>query len=139
MRGVLVDSNVLLDVFLEDPSWVEWSESVLHEYGASSPLYINPIIYSEVSIGFERIEEVERAVRGCGLEMIELPREALFLAGKTFLQYKKRKGIKRSPLQDFFVGAHAAVERLQLITRDTRRIRFYFPTVELVSPYTQTV
>jgi predicted nucleic acid-binding protein len=134
MRGVLVDSNVILDVFLEDPSWVEWSESVLHEHGASAPLYINPIIYSEVSIGFERIEEVERAIRGCGLEMIDIPREALFLAGKAFLQYKKRKGIKRSPLPDFFVGAHAAVARLKLITRDTNRVRFYFPGVELIAP-----
>ena len=134
MRGVLVDSNVILDIFLEDPAWVGWSESMLSDYGATQPLYINPVIYSEVSIGFERIEDVEKAIRGCGFELIQIPREALFLAGKAFLQYKRQKGLKRSPLPDFFVGAHAAVEGLRLMTRDTKRIRFYFPGVELISP-----
>ena len=134
MRGVLVDSNVVLDIFLEDPDWVDWSESTLSDYGASQPLYINPIIYSEVSIGFERIEDLEKAIRGCGFELIQIPREALFLAGKAFLQLKRQKGLKRPPLPDFFVGAHAAVEGLRLMTRDTKRSRFYFPGVELVSP-----
>jgi predicted nucleic acid-binding protein len=134
MRGVLVDSNVILDVFLEDPAWVEWSESMLSEHGALEPLYINPIIYAEVSIGFERIEDFEKAIRGCGFEMVPIPREALFLAGKAFLRYKRQKGFKRSPLPDFFVGAHAAVTGLRLLTRDTRRIRSYFPRVELIAP-----
>jgi predicted nucleic acid-binding protein len=134
MRGVLVDSNVILDLFLDDPAWVDWSESTLSDYGASQPLYINPIIYSEISIGFERIEELENAIRGCAIEVIQIPREALFLAGKAFLQYKRQRGLKRSPLPDFFVGAHAAVEGLRLVTRDTKRIRFYFPGVELISP-----
>jgi hypothetical protein len=99
-------------------------------------LYINPIIYSEVSIGFERIEELESAINRGGFQILEIPKEALFLAGKAFLKHKKGKGMKRSPLPDFYIGAQAAVLNLDLITRDASRYRAYFPTVKLISPET---
>lgn len=134
MIGRLVDSNVILDIFLDDPNWADWSETTLNRYGASGDLYINPIIYTEVSIGFNRIEELEEAVERAGFQMLELPREALFLAGKAYLQYRRKQGIKLSPLPDFFIGAHAAVLDVDLITRDVSRYRTYFPTVNLISP-----
>jgi len=134
MNGVLVDSNILLDVFLDDPQWGRWSEEQLSAYGSSYHLYINPIIYSEISIGFSQIEDLEQTLMEGGFIMLPLPKEALFLAGKVFLQYRKRKGIKRSPLPDFYIGAHAAVEKLTLLTRDERRYRFYFPHVVMAGP-----
>jgi predicted nucleic acid-binding protein len=134
MNGVLVDSNVILDIFLDDPHWADWSEMTLARYVISHTLSINPIIYTEVSIGFERIEEVEEAVARAGFQMQEIPKEALFLAGKVFLQYRRNKGTKSSPLPDFFIGAHAAVLNMDLITRDIARYRAYFPTVNLISP-----
>lgn len=85
MSGILVDSNVILDVFENDPNWADWSESVLHCYGMTHTLYINPVIYSEISVGFERIEELEEAIAGCGFQIIQIPRQALFRAGKAFL------------------------------------------------------
>ena len=109
MRGVLVDSNIILDVFLNDPIWADWSESKLEQYYHTNGLYINPIVYSEVSIGFERIEDLESAINRGGFKMLEIPKEALFLAGKVFLKYRKNKGVKRSPLPDFYIGAHAAI------------------------------
>ena len=136
MKGVLVDSNVVLDVFLDDPAWADWSESVLNHYGETAELYINPVIYAEVSIGFRTIEEMEKAIFKGGFRLLELPKEALFLAGKAFLSYRKKKGIKRSPLPDFFIGAHAAVLGLPLITRDVRRCRTYYPTLTLITPET---
>lgn len=134
MKGVLVDSNIILDVFLNDLKWADWSESKLEEYSYYSSLYINPIIYSEISIGFKQIEELESAVSKAGLQLLEIPKEALFLAGKAFLQYKKRKGQKKAPLPDFFIGAQAAVLHLDLLTRDVSRYRSYFPTVKLIAP-----
>ena len=134
MNGVIVDSNVILDVFLNDLNWADWSESKLEEYGRSSPLYINSIIYSEISIGFKLIEELEKAVGQAGFQLLEIPKEALFLAGKAFLQYKRRKGVKKTPLPDFFIGAQAAVLNLDLLTRDVSRYRSYFPTVKLIAP-----
>ena len=134
MSGVLVDSNVILDIFLDDPRWAAWSESTLLGFEGTHSLYINPIIYAEVSVGFERIEEFEEAILGCGFRMIEIPKEALFLAGKAYVKYRKRRGRKMDPLPDFFVGAHAAVEIFQLVTRDPKRIKNYFPTVKLISP-----
>ena len=136
MKGVMVDSNVVLDIFLDDPVWAEWSESALGKYDATAKLYINPIVYSEVSIGFERIEELESAINRGGFQILEIPKEALFLAGKAFEKYKKRKGMKRSPLPDLYIGAQAAVLDLDLITRDVSRYRTYFPTVRLISPET---
>ena len=115
MKGVLVDSNIVLDVFLNDPRWAGWSESKLDEYDQLGILYINSIIYSEISIGFKRIEDLESAIAKASLHMLEIPKESLFLAGKAYLKYKKRKGTKRTPLPDFFIGAQAAVQNLDLI------------------------
>ena len=134
MKGVLVDSNVILDIFLNDPNWADWSEGVLEELSAANRLFINPMIYAELSIGFERIEELESALRPTGLILLDIPKEALFLAGKVFLRYRKRRGKRRFPLPDFFIGAHAAVMELALLTRDARRYRSYFPSVRLIRP-----
>jgi hypothetical protein len=134
MKGILVDSNIILDIFLDDPNWAEWSEAALSEYSVHTPLYINPIIYTEISIGFKKIEELETALLKGGFQMLEIPKEALFLAGKAFLQYKRSKGVKNSPLPDFFIGAQAAVSDLELITRDSKRYLTYFPTVKIISP-----
>ncbi|MBN1471220.1 MAG: type II toxin-antitoxin system VapC family toxin [Syntrophaceae bacterium] len=134
MKGLLVDSNIILDVFLDDPIWAEWSETALSEYAIHTPLYINQIIYSEISIGFKRIEELEMAISKSGFRMLEIPKESLFLAGKVFLKYRKSKGVKMSPLPDFFIGAQAAVLDLELITRDKNRYQTYFPTIKIISP-----
>ena len=135
MKDVLVDSSVILDVFLDDPEWGDWSEALLTKLSATRSLLINPIIYAEISIGFERIEELEKAVLECGLKMVGIPKEALFLAGKAYFRYRKGKGKKVAPLPDFFIGAHAAIEGLELATRDVRRIRNYFPGVKIISAY----
>ena len=134
MTGLLVDSNVMLDIFEDDPNWADWSEAMLHRYSETHILCINSVIYAEVSIGFERIEELEAVIVGCGFQMRQIPKEALFLAGKAFLSYRKRGGTRTSPLPDFFIGAHAAVEGMELLTRDTTRFGTYFPTVKLISP-----
>jgi predicted nucleic acid-binding protein len=134
MNGILVDSCVLLDLFTNDPDWADWSENVLSQYRQRNSLYINSIIYTEVSIGFNRIEEVEAALELTGIKVLEMPREALFLAGKVFLNYKKHKGTKRSTLPDFYIGAHAIVSDFNLITRDISRFNTYFPELHLISP-----
>ncbi|MBW1769438.1 MAG: type II toxin-antitoxin system VapC family toxin [Deltaproteobacteria bacterium] len=134
MKGVLVDSNIILDVFLNDSKWADWSESKLEEYSYYAILYINSMIYSEISIGFKLIEDLETAISKAGFRMLELPKEALFLAGKAFLEYKRRKGVKREPLPDFFIGAQAAVLDLDLLTRDVSRYQSYFPSVKLITP-----
>jgi predicted nucleic acid-binding protein len=134
MKGVLVDSNIILDVFLNDLKWGDWSESKLEEYSDQTSLYINSIIYSEISIGFELIEDLESAISKAGFHMLEIPKEALFLAGKAYVKYKRRRGAKRTPLPDFFIGAQAAVMNLNLLTRDISRYQSYFPTVKLIAP-----
>ena len=134
MKGILVDSNVILDVFLNDLKWVDWSESKLEEYSDHTSLYINSIIYSEISIGFELIEDLESAISKAGFQLLEIPKEALFLAGKAYIKYKRRKGVKRTPLPDFFIGAQAAVLNLELLTRDVSRYQSYFPTLKLIAP-----
>jgi predicted nucleic acid-binding protein len=134
MKGILVDSNVILDVFLDDPKWADWSESKLEEYGDHTSLYINSIIYSEISIGFTLIEDLEFAISKAGFQLLEIPKEALFLAGKAYIQYKRKKGVKITPLPDFFIGAQAAVFNLDLLTRDVSRYQTYFPTVKLIAP-----
>jgi hypothetical protein len=134
MRGVLVDSNIILDVFLDDPNWADWSESQLEKFGSITKLFINPVVYSEVSIGFKMIEELESALNRAGFQLLEIPKEALFLAGKAFLTYRKERGTKRSALPDFYIGAQAAIFEMDLITRDVARYRTYFPTVRLISP-----
>lgn len=134
MSGVLVDSNVILDVYTDDTVWADWSESVLNRYCTRYPLYINPVIYAEISIGFDRIEALESAIALSGFKFLQIPKEALFLAGKAFLQYRRRRGNRTSPLPDFFIGAHAAVADLLLMTRDSARMQTYFPTVQLITP-----
>jgi len=134
MKGVLVDSNVILDVFLNDLKWADWSEGKLEEYSDHTSLYINSIIYSEISIGFNFIEDLESAISKAGFQLLEIPKEALFLAGKAFIKYKRREGIKKTPLPDFFIGAQAAVLGLDLLTRDAARYQTYFPTVRLIKP-----
>lgn len=134
MNGVFVDSCVLLDLFTNDPKWAEWSERILEQYSQTNTLYINSIVYTEVSIGFNKIEEVEKAISELAIKVLEIPREALFLTGKTFLKYRKNKGTKNSPLPDFFIGAHASVSTFALITRDTNKYKTYFPQVKLIHP-----
>ena len=134
MNGVLVDSCVLLDLLTNDPHWGDWSEQILEQYSQTNTLYINSIIYTEVSVGFEKIEEVEQAISALGIKVIEMPREALFLTGKTFLKYRRNKGTKHSPLPDFFIGAHATVAQFDLITRDLSKYKTYFKKVKLIYP-----
>jgi predicted nucleic acid-binding protein len=134
MKGILVDSNVILDIFLDDPNWFDWSSKILEQYSESHSLCINPIVYTEVSIGFSRIEDLEQAIKSCGFRFLDMPKESLFLAGKVFLKYRKLKGNKTAPLPDFYIGAHAAVTGMPLITRDISRISHYFPSVKIISP-----
>lgn len=134
MKSLLVDSSIILDIFLDDPNWADWSESALLKYSAHTKLYINSIVYAEVSIGFDRIEDLESALNKGGFHMLEIPKEALFLAGKAFLKYRKGKVTNRTPLPDFYIGAQAAVLELDLITRDVSRYRTYFPSVKIISP-----
>lgn len=131
---VLVDSNVLLDIFSEDENWFQWSSAALSDCAESMVLCINPVIYAEVSIGFMRIEELENALPNNYFTYTSLPYEAAFLAGKCFLRYRRAGGKKRSPLPDFFIGAHAAVEQMSLLTRDAARYRTYFPSLKIIAP-----
>jgi predicted nucleic acid-binding protein len=133
-RGVLVDSNILLDVATNDPGWGDWSAHALARVAEIAILVINPIIYAEVSVGYSTIEALEMAVPASVYRREPLPWEAGFLAGKCFLQYRRRGGSRTSPLPDFYIGAHAAIGRLALLTRDAARYRGYFPTVELLAP-----
>ena len=134
MTDVLVDSNVLLDVLTEDPTWFDWSASALEEHAESAVLMINPIIYAEVSVRFARIEELDVALPADLFKREPLPWDAAFLAGKCFLRYRKAGGARRSPLPDFYVGAHAAIRGATLLTRDASRYRTYFPTLQLIAP-----
>jgi predicted nucleic acid-binding protein len=133
VAGTLVDSNVLLDLFTEDRQWREWSETQLADALDRGSTLINPIIYAEISISFERIEELEQALPP-ELEREALPWEAAFLAGKCFVEYRRRGGERRSPLRDFHIAAHAAVTGRALLTRDVGRYRSLFPRLELISP-----
>lgn len=134
MADVLLDSNVLLDVLTEDPAWFGWSSRTLEECAQNHILVINPVIYAEVSIGFDRMEDLDAALPESLIERRPIPLEAAFLAGKCFLKYRGRGGQKRSTLPDFFIGAHAAVEKMTLVTRDVSRFRTYFPRLRLISP-----
>mgnify|MGYP006303873397 CR=1 FL=1 len=134
MTGVLVDSNVILDLFLDDPVWASWSEETLENYCHVGNLFINSVIYAEISIGFESIESLEDALDMADFRLLPIPKEALFLAGKAFVRYKRKKGAKKSPLPDFFIGAQAAILKMDLITRGATRYRTYFPTVNLIAP-----
>ncbi|MGI5161500.1 type II toxin-antitoxin system VapC family toxin [Microbispora sp. CA-102843] len=133
-RVTLVDSCVLLDVATDDPKWAAWSADALARALDEGRLVVNPVVYSEVSVGYESIESVNEALPPEDYERENVPFEAAFLAGKALLAYRRRGGEKRSPLPDFFIGAHAAVRKYRLLTRDTTRYRTYFPTVELIAP-----
>jgi predicted nucleic acid-binding protein len=134
MNGIFIDSCILLDLFTDDPHWGDWSGEILEKYSQTNTLYINSIVYTEISIGFKKIEEVDSAIEEIGIKVLEIPREALFLAGKTFLRYRKNKGTKHSTLPDFFIGAHASVSSFDLITRDVTKYRTYFPKLNLIAP-----
>ena len=132
--AVLVDSNVLLDVLTEDPAWFDWSSKALADAADHGHVAINPLVYAEVSVGFERIEELEQALPADAVLRLPLPWPAAFLAGKCYLAYRRAGGERRSPLPDFYIGAHAAVERMPLLTRDPARYRAYLPRLELIAP-----
>lgn len=133
-RGTLVDANVLLDVLTEDPAWLGWSAGALADAADAGPLWINPIIYAEVSVRFSQIEALEAALPVEEYRRAQLPWEAGFLAGKAFLRYRGSGGVKTAPLPDFYIGAHAAVAEMALLTRDHGRYRTYFPTVPIIAP-----
>jgi predicted nucleic acid-binding protein len=130
----LVDTNVLLDVFTKDPKWLGWSLARLEEAAFRGPLLINDVIYAETSTRYPTIEGFETVLASAGVRVAPTPRMALFLAGKAFTQYRSAGGIRTGVLADFFIGAHAAVERCPLLTRDARRYQNYFPTVALIAP-----
>ena len=131
---VLVDSNVLLDVMTGDAAWMTWSSAALARARREGPVAINPIVYAEVSIGYHRIEELDGALPPDEFVRLDLPYAAAFLAGKCFVSYRRAGGTRTSPLPDFFIGAHAAVDRMALLTRDATSYRTYFPTVPLIAP-----
>lgn len=130
----LVDTCILFDIVQPDPAWEIWSLAQLELAADRGPLLINPIIYAEFAAGYGSLEAAELALTAFGAELEEIPREALFLAGKAYRQYRERKGSRTGVLADFFIGAHAAVRELPVLTRDPARIRTYFPTVILISP-----
>lgn len=134
MTGALVDSSVIIDVLTRDPRWFDWSSKALAQAADAGPLIINPIIYAEVSMGFDRIEDLDLALTPTWFRREPLSWEAAFLAGKSFLSYRRQGGTRRSPLPDFYIGAHASLAGLTLVTRDARRYQTYFPKLKLLAP-----
>ena len=130
----LVDSNVLLDVVTDGEAWADWSQEQLEQAASSGPLVINDVIYAEVSTRFATVQAVDTMLRELNIDLEAIPGNALFLAGKAYLRYRSAGGLRTGVLADFFIGAHAAVERLPLLTRDARRYRTYFPTIDLITP-----
>jgi len=133
-KRVLVDANVLLDVLTDDPQWYGWSAAQLDACADDAELCINSIVYAEVSLGFERIEELDAALPADAFTRLELPWEAGFLAGKVLLQYRRARDVRTSSLPDFTIGAHAAIEGMTLLTRDVKRYRTYYPKLKLICP-----
>jgi predicted nucleic acid-binding protein len=131
---VIVDTNVLVDVLEDEPDWADWSIGRMRELSKIHELAINPIIYAELSLTFDAVEDLDSVVSDLELRYLELPRPALFLAGKAFIRYRRQGGVKTSVLADFCIGAHAAVTGCPILTRDTRRYLGYFPTVDLIAP-----
>jgi hypothetical protein len=131
---VFVDTNVLLDVVIPNPDWVNWSASQLLQLGQIHDLVINPIVYAEMSVSFSTIAKVEASIASLGLKLQDMPREAAFLAGKAFAQYRRNGGTRTSVLPDFFIGAHASVLTASLLTRDPQRFKTYFSAVHLITP-----
>ncbi len=132
MKALLVDSSVVLDIFTRDPAFYRRSLAALITWGTTHETVVNDIIYTEVSVGFERIEALQDAIAGAGFRLRPIPKAALFLAGKAFVSYRRRGGTRTTVLPDFFIGAHAAVEGLPLLTRDAKRVRAAYPSVEIV-------
>jgi predicted nucleic acid-binding protein len=130
----LVDSNVLLDVVTDGEAWADWSQGQLEQAASVGPLIINDVIYAEISTRYSAIEDVDAMLRDLDVDVVTIPRSALFLAGKAYLRYRSVGGARTGVLSDFFIGAHAAIEQWPLLTRDARRYRTYFPTVELITP-----
>ena len=130
----LVDTNILLDLVTDNRDWADWSQGQLEAAAVRGPVLINDVVYAEFSVGFRRFEEVEAVLSAAQIEMAALPREALFLAGKAFQRYRAGGGQRSGVLPDFFIGAHAAVLQFPLLTRDVRRYRTSFPTVQLIAP-----
>lgn len=131
---LLVDTNVLVDVLENDPEWADWSIGQLRAQAKVHRLAINPVIYNELSLAFSTVEALDKTIEDLGLALVEVPRPALFLAGKAFVRYRRQGGNKSNVLADFFIGAHAAVSRYLLLTRDTRRYSSYFADVTLIAP-----
>jgi predicted nucleic acid-binding protein len=129
-----VDTNVLLDLVTDDPNWADWSVAQLEAASLDGPLLVNDAVYAELAVRYIRIEDLEAFLDAAGLEMAPMPRAALFLAGKVFTQYRRSGGSRTGVLPDFFIGAHAAVARLPLLTRDVGRYRSYFPSLRLITP-----
>lgn len=134
MSSTLVDSNVLIDLFDEASEWREWSDAMLTRAASRGQLVINPIVFAEVAAGFDRLEDVDAALPESYVRREPLPWEAAFLAGRAFVQYRRRGGTLSAPLPDFYIGAHAAVAGHTLLTRDARRYRHYFPRLKVIAP-----
>ena len=130
----LIDTNVLLDIVTDDATWADWSIRQLDAAALKGPLAINDVVYAELSVRFEAIEALEAVLDEASISLAAMPRAALFLAGKAFQRYRTSGGRRTGVLPDFFIGAHAAVADLSLLTRDAQRYRSYFPTVDLVTP-----
>jgi len=131
--SVLVDSNILIDIFVKDKHWFSWSCDILQSLALQETLYINPIIYAEISISFQEMDDLEKILPDF-IRRADLPYEACFLAGKCFLEYRKRGGQKTSPLPDFFIGSHAFIKNWTLVSRDKGRYETYFPHLKLITP-----
>ena len=130
----LVDTNVLLDIVTDDPNWANWSIEQLETASVEGPLLVNDVVYAELAVRYGRIEDLEAFLNQAGIEIAPIPRPALFLAGKVFTQYRRSGGVRTGVLPDFFIGSHAAVSRLPLLTRDVGRYRAYFPSLMLIAP-----
>ena len=130
----LVDSNVLFDILIRTPDWWQWSLDQVEQAALRGPILINDIVYAEVSTRYPSVDIVDTVLRDFGVDLVPMPRAALFLAGKAYLRYRTAGGTRTGVLSDFFIGAHAAAENLPLLTRDVRRYRSYFPTIDLIAP-----
>jgi predicted nucleic acid-binding protein len=131
---LLVDTNVLVDVLQDDPQWADWSIGQMRAQSRIHALVINPVIYAEISLSFSTMEALDKVIDTLALQVSEIPRPALFLAGKAFARYRRRGGTRQQVLPDFFIGAHAAVEGWPLLTRDASRFRTYFPDLDVFAP-----
>lgn len=131
---ILVDTNILLDLATEDPQWASWSLSAVEAAAAEGALYVNAVIYAELSVRYSSAREVDEVIEGVGAQFLDIPRQAAFLAARAFAEYRAKGGAKTVLLPDFFIGAHAAALDVPILTRDVRRYKTYFPEVRLIAP-----